>query len=51
MRMFTREIVPPEPHSKGPDMGKTWAYLLRWLQVILVLICIAAAALILVFIK
>jgi hypothetical protein len=50
-RMFTREIVPPEPHSKGPDMGRTWAYLPRWLRFVLVLIFIAAGALIFIFIK
>jgi hypothetical protein len=46
-RMFTREIVPPEPHSKGPD---TWAYLPRWLRFVLVLICIAVT-LILILVK
>jgi len=49
--MSGQEIIPPEPHSKGPDMRKAWAYLPRWLQAGVVLILIAVAVLILFFVK
>ena len=29
-----KAIVPPEPHSTGPDFRKAWNYLPRWLQII-----------------
>src|SRR5215469_1044841 len=52
VKMLTREIIPPEPHSKGPDIGKAWACLPRWLRFVLFLMLIAVAtALTLVFVK
>ena len=50
-RMSTHEIVPPEPHSQGPDLQKTRAHLPRWLQVGLVVIILAAAAFAFLFVK
>ena len=41
----THEIVPPEPHSTG-NLGNGWAYLPRWLRVLLCVIAIAVLVLI-----
>jgi len=32
-----KEIVPPEPHSTGPDFLKAWNSMPRWLQLFMVL--------------
>lgn len=50
-RMFTREIIPPEPHSTQPDLRIAWAHAPRWLQVVLFLMFIAAGVLILTYVK
>jgi hypothetical protein len=46
-----REIVPPEPHSMGPDFRKAWNYMPRWLQIFVLLAFIAVGILVAVFIK
>jgi murein L,D-transpeptidase YafK len=46
-----KEIVPPEPHSRGPDFRKAWSYLPRWLHIIVVLAFIVAGILVVSFTK
>ena len=33
--MPDNEIVPPEPHSTGPDSRAAWSHLPHWLQIVL----------------
>lgn len=49
--MPTHEIVPPEPHSRGPGLQEMWAHLPRWLQVVLVLTIVVVGVLITFFVK
>jgi hypothetical protein len=51
IRLPTHQIVPPEPHSTGPDFRRAWYYMPRWLQIILLLAFIVAGILVAVFIK
>lgn len=44
-------IVPPEPHSTGPNFLKAWKYMPRWLQIIVVLAAIATGILLVLFMK
>jgi hypothetical protein len=44
-------IVPPEPHSTGPNLRKAWTYVPRWLQIILLLAFIVGGTLVVIFIK
>jgi hypothetical protein len=46
-----KEIIPPEPHSTPPDFRKAWNYMPRWLQIVLLLIFIAAGVLVIIFMK
>ena len=45
------EIVPPEPHSTGPDFRKAWTYMPRWLQIILLMAFIVGGILVAIFVK
>jgi hypothetical protein len=47
----TKEIVPPEPHSTGPDFRKAWNYMPRWLQIVLLLAFIVVGILVAIFMK
>lgn len=49
--MATNKIVPPEPHSSGFDLRRSWIYGPRWLRVLLLLIFLAAGVLLLTFVK
>ena len=51
VRLATRQIVPPEPHSTGPDFRKAWNLMPRWLQITLVLAFIVCGILAAIFIK
>ena len=46
-----KEIVPPEPHSTGPDFRKAWNYMPRWLQIVLLLAFIVVGILVVIFMK
>jgi len=46
-----REIVPPEPHSTGPDFRKAWNSMPRWLQISLLLAVIVVGILFAIFVK
>jgi hypothetical protein len=46
-----KAVVPPEPHSTGPDFRKAWDYLPRWLQVVLSLAIIVVGILAAIFLK
>jgi len=39
-------IVPPEPHSTGPDFRKLWNFMPRWLQIALLLLFVAVGTLV-----
>jgi hypothetical protein len=45
------EIVPPEPHSTGPDFRKAWSYMPRWLQIILLMAFVVGGILVFIFVK
>jgi hypothetical protein len=45
------EIVPPEPHSTGPDFRRAWSYMPRWLHIILLMAFIFGGILIAIFVK
>jgi hypothetical protein len=47
----TRQIVPPEPHSTGPDFGRARYYVPRWLQIIVLVGIIVAGIVVAIFIK
>lgn len=51
VRSSTHQIVPPEPHSTGPDVPRAWYSMPSWLQIILLLGIIVAGILVAVFIK
>ena len=44
-----KEIVPPEPHSTGPDIRKAWNYMPHWLQIILLLVVMVGGVLVVIF--
>jgi hypothetical protein len=46
--MESPKIVPPEPHSLGADLRKSWSLVPPWLQVVLLLVFVAAAVPVLV---
>jgi len=46
-----KEIVPPEPHSTGPDFRKAWSYIPRWLQIALLVVLVFGGILVLIFMK
>jgi hypothetical protein len=46
-----KEIVPPEPHSTGPDFRKAWNYMPRWLQIVLLSALIVVGILVAIFMK
>jgi hypothetical protein len=44
-------IVPPEPHSTGPDFREVWNYMPRWLQIIVLLAFFVVGILVAIFMK
>jgi hypothetical protein len=46
-----KEIVPPKPHSTGPDFRKAWRHIPRWLQIALLVVLVFGGILVLIFTK
>ena len=50
-RSSTHQIVPPEPHSTGPDVRRAWYHMPSWLQIIVLVGIIVSGIVVAIFIK